>query len=338
MQNRSITQSPAHSLNLRIAVVGSGAIGSYYGAKLAFYGRDVHFLMRSDLAAVRKRGISIRSKAGNFRVAKVSCYEKTAEIGPCDLVLIALKATSNLDLIELIPPLLHKRTMLLTLQNGFGSDKFLADKFGAERVLGGLCFVCLNRVDSGVIEHYDYGRIALGEYRGYPLPRTHDVAWEFKRCGMTCTVVESLELERWRKLVWNIPFNGLSLTAGGVDTATILANDKLRADALALMDEVIVAAGKCGHFLPTAEALKQMQRTEEMGNYKPSTLIDFEAHKPLEIEAIWGEALRRATAAGAKMPRLERLYAQLRELDHKNCAKSLFVPNELNDVAVDRGS
>ena len=215
--------------HLRIAIVGAGAIGSYYGAKLAYYGRDVHFLMRSDLAAVRKYGIRVRSKAGNFRVAKVNCYVSTAEIGPVDLVLIALKATSNQDLLELIPPLLHDKTMLLTLQNGFGSDEFLADNFGAERVLGGLCFVCLSRVEPGVIEHYDYGRIALGEYRGYPLPRTHDVAWEFKRCGVTSTVVESLELERWRKLVWNIPFNGLSLTAGGVDTATILADDRLRA-------------------------------------------------------------------------------------------------------------
>jgi 2-dehydropantoate 2-reductase len=311
-----------HSLpNLRIAVVGSGAIGSYYGAKLAYYGRDVHFLMRRDLAVARKRGIAVRSKMGNFRVAKVNAYASTAEIGPSDLVLVAIKATSNEELLELIPPLLHEKTMLLTLQNGFGNDDFLAENFGRERVLGGLCFVCVSRVEPGVIEHYDYGRLALGEYRGHPVPRTHDIAWEFKRCGVTCTVVDSLELERWRKLVWNIPFNGLSLTAGGVDTATILADDKLRAEALALMDEVIAAAGACGHFLPAEEALKQMKRTEEMGKYKPSTLIDFERHQPLEIEALWGEPWRRATAAGAKVPRLEALYAQVRELDQQNRAK-----------------
>jgi 2-dehydropantoate 2-reductase len=308
--------------NLRIAVVGSGAIGSYYGAKLAYYGRDVHFLMRSDLATVRKRGLSVRSKAGNFRVAKVNCYPSTEAIGPSDLVLIAIKSTSNKELLELIPPLLHDKTMLLTLQNGFGNDDFLAENFGSERVLGGLCFVCVSRVAPGVIEHYDYGRIALGEYGRYPLPRTHDIAWEFKRCGVVCTVVESLELERWRKLVWNIPFNGLTITGGGIDTGQILANANLRAEALALMDEVIAAAGKCGHFLPTAEALEQMKRTQEMGNYKPSTLLDFEAHRALEIEAIWGEPLRRARAAGAKMPRLEALYAQLTELDRWNRTQS----------------
>jgi 2-dehydropantoate 2-reductase len=306
--------------DFRIAVVGSGAIGSYYGGKLAYYGRDVHFLMRRDLAAVRRFGIRIRSKSGNLRVAKVNCYESTARIGPSDLVLIAIKATSNSDLLHLIPPLLHERTMLLTLQNGFGSEEFLANNFGAERVLGGLCFVCLNRVEPGVIEHYDYGRIALGEHGGYPLPRTHEIAWEFKRCGVVCTVVENLARERWRKLVWNIPFNGLSVVAGGIDTAVILANDELRGEVLALMDEAIAAAGKCGQFLASAEALDQMKRTEEMGAYKPSTLIDFEARKPLEIEAIWGETLRRATAAGAKMPRLELLYAKLKELDRRNRA------------------
>ena len=106
---------------------------------------------------------------------------------------------------------LHEKTMLLTLQNGFGNEEFLAEHFGAERVLGGLCFVCLNRVAPGVIEHYDYGHVVIGEFDRYPQPRTHDVAWEFKRCGVVCSVVENLALERWRKLVWNIPFNGLSV-------------------------------------------------------------------------------------------------------------------------------
>ncbi len=301
--------------NFRIAVVGAGAVGQYYGAKLAYYGRDVHFLMRRDLDPIRRFGIRIRSRQGNFRVAKVNVANATEAIGPCDLVIIALKTTASAMLPQLLPPLLHERTMLLTLQNGFGNEELLATHFGAERVLGGLCFVCLNRVEPGVIEHYDYGRVSIGEYRGYPQPRTHDISWEFKRCGVVCSVVENLARERWRKLVWNIPFNGLSVTAGGVDTATILASDELRAETLALMEEVITAAGRCGHFLPTAEALKRLNATKEMGAYKTSTLIDFERGKPLEIEAIWGEPLRRGRAAGAKMPRLERLYERLVELD-----------------------
>src|ERR1700730_14486608 len=104
--------------SFRIAVVGAGAIGCYYGAKLASYGRDVHFIMRGDVAEIRRFGIRIRGKSENLRLVKVNHHASTEEIGPCDLVLVALKATSNSDLTKLIPPLLHEKTMLLTLQNG----------------------------------------------------------------------------------------------------------------------------------------------------------------------------------------------------------------------------
>jgi len=312
--------------NYRIAVVGAGAIGGYYGAKLAYYGRDVHFLMRGDLTEIRRFGIRIRSKGENLRLAKVNHYASTEEIGPCDLVLVALKATSNSDLTTLIPPLLHEKTMLLSLQNGFGNEEFLAERFGAERVLGGLCFICLNRVSRGVIEHYGQGRLSIGEYSGGPKPRTHDVIWEFKRCGVACSVVENLALERWRKLVWNIPFNGLSVIGGGIDTAAILADDHLRALTLALMEEVIAAANRCGFALPPTTASDQIERTKTLGAYKPSTLIDFKAGRPLEIEAIWGEPLRRAQAAGASTPHLEELYAELKQLDQTHRRELAAMP------------
>lgn len=300
--------------NFRIAVVGAGALGGYYGAKLAYFGRDVHFLMRGDLREVRRFGIRVRGETENFRLAKVNCCNSTEEIGPCDLVLIALKTTANQELLHLLPPLLKEGTMLLTLQNGLGNEEFLAEHFGAERVMGALCFVCLIREAGGVIEQYGHGRIVLGEYQRYPLPRTHDVSWEFKRCGVVSTVAENLVRERWRKLVWNIPFNGLAVTAGGIDTAAILADKAARATVLALMDEVIAAANHCGYALPTAEALEQMKRTEKMGAYKPSTLLDFAAGKPLELEAIWGEPLRRARGAGMEMPQLSALYEQLKKI------------------------
>ncbi len=300
--------------NFRIAVVGAGAIGGYYGAKLAYFGRDVHFLMRGDLRDVRRFGLRVRGKAESFRLAKVQCASSTAEIGPCDLVIIALKTTANEELPRLLPPLLKENTMLLTLQNGLGNEAFLAEHFGAERILGGLCFTCLIRTAPGVIEQYGTGRVVLGEYAGYPLPRTHEVAWEFKRSGVVCSVTANLALERWRKLVWNIPFNGLCVARGGVDTAALLARDETRAEVLALMDEVIAAANRCGYALPTAEALEQIKRTEKMGAYKPSTLVDFEAGRVLEVESIWGEPLRQALAAGAEMPRLALLYEELRAL------------------------
>jgi len=139
-------------MNLRIAVVGSGAIGLYYGGKLAQAGLDVHFLVRGDLTEIRQNGLTVRGQDENFRVAKINCYNSTEEMGPCDLVMIAVKTTSNEEIIDLIPPLLREGTMLLTLQNGLGNEEFLAEHFGAERVLGGLCFICLSRVSRAVVE------------------------------------------------------------------------------------------------------------------------------------------------------------------------------------------
>ena len=301
--------------SFRIAVVGSGAIGCYYGAKLARAGRDVYFLMRGDVSEIRRDGILVRGRGEKLHVPKVKPYATTEEIGPCELVLVAVKTTSNADLLKLIPPLLHRKTMLLTLQNGLGNEEFLAQNFGAERVLGGLCFVCLNRVSRGVIEHYDHGRVAIGEYKGEPKARTHEVVSHFQAAGVVCRAVENVELERWRKLVWNIPFNSLAVTAGGIDTAAILDDKQLRAQTVALMNETIAAANKCGFSVPASDAAAQIKRTEAMGAYKPSTLIDFEAGRPLEIEAIWGEPLRRATAAGAAVPRLKALYQTLNALN-----------------------
>ncbi|CAN5387272.1 putative 2-dehydropantoate 2-reductase [soil metagenome] len=305
-----------HTLpNFRVAVVGAGAIGLYYGGKLAHFGRDVHFLLRSDYETVRKRGLRIHSKNENIHVAKVNAYRSTVEMGRCDVVMVAVKATSNSELPALIEPLLGEQTMILTLQNGIGNEEFLADHFGTERILGGICFVCLNRTKPGLVEKYDSGRLILGEFHGHPRPRLHDLAWEFKRCGVVCSVAADLAFERWRKLVWNIPFNGLAVAAGGIDTATILADDELRLHALELMEETIAIAQACGHNLPSAIALDQMKRTKPMGKFKTSTLIDHLAGRPLEIEPIWGEPLRRGQAAGLKLPRLENLYRQLVALD-----------------------
>src|SRR5437868_14384029 len=178
-------------MGIRIGIVGSGAIGTYYGAKLAHAGSDVHFLMRGELSEVLRNGIFVRGEGENFRVAPINCYNSTKEIGPCDLVIVAVKATSNSDLVDLVPPLLHEQTMLLTLQNGLGNEEFLANHFGAERVLGGLCFICLRRTSRTEVERYDYGHIVIGEYERAPQLRTREVAAEFTRGGVQCSVVEN---------------------------------------------------------------------------------------------------------------------------------------------------
>ena len=295
--------------------MGSGAVGSYYGAKLAISGSNVHFLMRSDLEHVRRFGLRIESnKMGVEHLNNVKAYECTDDIGHCDLVIVALKATDNKSLERILPPLLKKDTVIMTLQNGLGNEEFLANRFGADRVVGGLCFVCITRSSPGKIKHIAQGTITCGEFSGLPIPRTHDISLIFKRADIPFIVSESLPKERWRKLVWNIPFNGLSIVGGGIDTATVLENEILCDLAKELMKEVMGVASALGHELPDTLIEHNLQETKKMGAYTPSSMIDFIMNRPVELEAIWGEAVRAGVDAGCDIVRLQCLYNLIRIL------------------------
>ena len=298
----------------RIAVVGAGAVGAYYGVRLAHAGEDVSFLLRSGLDAVRERGWTVRvmpEPAEEFAIRPAQCFGRTEEIGSVDLVIVALKATANDALPRLLPPLLHETTAILNLQNGLGSDEWLASRFGPERVLGGLCFVCLNRTVSGVIECYHRGSVAMGEFGRGAGPRAHGIGEALRSSGVECLVADNLLEMRWHKLIWNVPFNGLSIASGGITTDRILANERLAAEVVTLMREVQATAAAFGYRIPDAFLARQVEVTIPMGAYKPSSLVDFLDGRAVEVEAIWGEPLRRAREAGVATPRLEALYDQL---------------------------
>lgn len=298
----------------KIAVIGAGAVGCYYGGLLARAGRDVRFLMRADLDAVKSSGLTIVTQGETVKLPEVKAYATTREIGPCDLVIVALKATANAALEELLPPLLGPETVVLTLQNGLGNEEFISERWGAERTMGALCFVCLNRTAPGVIEHYDHGTLSIGEFRRPKSARAEAIASAFREAGIEASAVENLVTERWRKLLWNIPFNGLAIAAGGATVADVLADDDLRLLARQLMDEALDAARRLGHEISDEFADWQIERSYRMGAYKPSSMIDWLARRPVEVEAIWGEPWRQGVAAGASMARLETLYRLLKKL------------------------
>lgn len=293
-----------------IAIVGSGAVGAYYGARLSA-GTDatVSFLMRRDLEAVRKAGLQIKSVDGDFILDPASAFSRTDEIGPVDLVIVALKTTSNEALPDLLPPLMKTGTRLLTLQNGLGNEEYLQSCFPEHPVLGGLCFVCINRGEPGVIHHLAHGRVEMGEMTGsHSAEHVHAL---FSKAGLDARLLPNLGLARWRKLIWNIPFNGLSIAEGCIDTEKILANPSMVARVRTLMHEVIAAAAAFGYEIDPSFAEGNIKGTAEMGAYRPSSLIDFEAGQSVEVEPIWGEPLRRAKEKGIAMPELEHLYQQI---------------------------
>ncbi len=320
---------------MKIGVVGCGALGSYYGAKLCRDGQETHFLLRSDYEHVRAKGVRVHSVEGDFHVDP-RCARAPEQIGVCDLVLIGLKTTANGRFAKLLPPLVGENTAVATLQNGLGNEAPLAALFGAEKILGGLCFVCLNRVAPGVIHHLAHGTVVLGEYERWPEPRTHDLASMIRHAGVPCKVTDNLERAHWEKLVWNIPFNGLGVaSAAGYQSLTappsahclprsagpclstdqLLANPSWEQLVRELMLEIIAVANALGFVISASLAAEQIERTRAMGAYKASTLIDFERGQPLELESMFLEPLRRAQQAGVTTPRLAALGAVLKALD-----------------------
>ncbi|MBX7245548.1 MAG: 2-dehydropantoate 2-reductase [Candidatus Sumerlaeaceae bacterium] len=309
----------------KIGIIGAGALGAFYGARLFRAGHDVYFLMRRDYEAVRERGLVVRSVDGDFEI-KPPVYPSVEALGVCDLVIIGLKSTDNGALPSLLGPTMGPGTLVLTMQNGLGNEEAVVQALGcaegaSQRVLGGIAFLCSNRISPGVIDHTAHGWVHLAELVGPAQSRTHSIAQLFKDAGIECQVFDSLKEIRWGKLVWNIPFNGLGVAGGAAHTAAILADETLDRTARGLMEEVLAAARADGVSLPTDLIDRMMESTRSMGNYRTSMQVDYEEGRRLEVEAILGEPYRRAKAAGIAVPRLEMLYGIVRRLDTLTGAK-----------------
>ncbi len=271
-------------------------------------GEDVHFLGRSGRAALTARGLKIKTPTERINLRKIQVYGSSTEIGPCDLVIIATKATANEALKNILPPLLGPETTVLTLQNGLGVEEPVAEIAGPGRVVGAICYIGCTRTAPGVVNCSFPGLMTIGKFGKPAGERTHAVAALWRRAGVKCTAQDNLEAQRWHKLVWNVPFNGLAIITGGVTTDVLLADEGMRLLARRLMEEVVEAAAKFGHEISRSFVDLQFERTAKMGEYRPSSLIDFEEGRDVELEEIWGEAVRRAKSVGVPVPRMEMLY------------------------------
>jgi len=298
---------------MRIGIVGSGALGLYYGAMLQRRGQDIHFLLRRDYQAIQKEGLQVFSCNGNFHLPQVAAYQTPQEIGPVDLVIVGLKTISNHHLVELVRPLLGTQTAILTLQNGLGNEELLSTAFGSECVLGGVAFLCSNRGEPGTVHHLGEGKIRLGEFSGGLSLRSRNLAEMFQAAGVPCDAVSDLRRARWEKLVWNIPFNGLSALLEK-DVTDILNHLPSKDLVRNLMLEVISGAN-AQELEEPIDGLSFSQQlisfTENMDHYQPSMMIDRAEGRPLELEAIYAIPLQQAETVGVSMPQIKMLFTLL---------------------------
>ncbi len=297
-----------------ITVIGTGALGGYYGALLQRAGHEVHFVLRSDYAEAREKGIRVVSPRGDFSLPRVNAHKGPSTLPPSDAVLVALKTTANGILPDYLPHILKPDGVVITLQNGLGAEAMLESLTGPGRVLGGLAFLCARKLGPALIEHQDYGSVTLGEYgkEGEAAPGARAVRWAeiFQAAGIETRAVADLGKARWRKLLWNIPFNGLSVVLNA-NTREIVAHPQGREAVSALMDEVLRAAQALGFDLEATLPQKLLRDTEAMIPYDPSMRLDYLAGRPLEWESIYSVPLAAAAKAGVSMPAVNLLLQQL---------------------------
>jgi 2-dehydropantoate 2-reductase len=300
------------------AILGTGALGGFYGARLQHAGCDVHFLLRSDHEHVGKHGLICKSKDGDFTLSRVNAYRDARDMPRSDVVCVCLKTTQNHLLSDLLPPVVKDDGVVLVMQNGLGVEGEVAKIIGPKRVMGGLCFLCSNKVGPGHIHHLDYGQVTLGEFSQHGITkRMHAIAHDFQRAGIPIQLAEDLAVARWQKLVWNIPYNGLSVILNA-NTDALMADTHTRHLVEQIMQEVVADAHACGVAINDDIVPTMLAYTEKMMPYRTSMKIDFDKRRPMEVEAIIGNPLLAAQNAGATSPLLEGLYAQLKSLDTAN--------------------
>jgi 2-dehydropantoate 2-reductase len=299
--------------SLHYAIIGSGGIGGFYGGFLAKSGEQVDFLFHSDYDYVRQHGLKVDSVLGNFHLPKVSAFRNTCDMSPCDVVFVCLKTTNNHLLKTLLPPLLKQDTLVVLIQNGLGLEEDLIKDFPSISLAAGLGFICSQKSAPGYISHLDYGKLTLAAYNPLAEKKIEQISADMKKAGLEIEMAPDLASARWKKLVWNIPFNGSTVV---LDTTTqqLMENPSTYQLMYDLMVEVMTGANACKIKYPIEESFihEMLEMTQKMTPYSPSMKLDYDNHRPMEIEYIYTRPLQKALDAGVDMRKIAMLEKQLR--------------------------
>jgi 2-dehydropantoate 2-reductase len=277
----------------------------------------VHFLLHRDYEYVKQNGLQVDSCDGSFHLDDVNVYQHSSDMPKCDVVLVGLKSVNNGMLKELLPPLVGADTLVVLIQNGIGVEDDVQKMFPGVQLAAGLAFICSAKTEPGVVSHQCYGSINLANYSCRDEAKMQAVVDEFRAAGIETGLVEYNEA-RWKKAVWNMPFNGMTV-ALHTQTDKLLKNPSTRLLIREQMMEVVGAAQHLGvKNLDEAFVEKMITMTDEMTPYSPSMRLDYDFHRPMEIYYLYTRPLEIAREAGFPMRKLEMLEAELRFLEAEN--------------------
>lgn len=298
---------------MRYAVVGTGAIGGYYGGMLANADADVHFLFHSDFDAAYANGLRVNSCNGDFEIERVNAYNSTTSMPKADVILVGLKTLQNRLLPELLDPIVKDGSLIVLIQNGIGYEQEIQNEFPEARVAGGLAFICSEKTAPAEITHYDYGKLTLALLGDEPCDKFDAMITDMEDAGIEVVRADDLNTARWKKLVWNTGFNGQSVLFGKNTEELLLGREKDMYVKPAML-EIIKAGQANGADVDESFADEMIEMTLNMKPYYPSMHVDYQHGRRLEVEAIYSRPIRLGLAKGVEMPVMQEVEKRLRSL------------------------
>lgn len=301
---------------IKIAVVGPGGVGGYYGGLLARAGMDVSFLGRGQhLKAIREGGLKVVSYRGDFRV-EIMATDDPAEIGISNLILFCVKSYDTKISAELIKAMVGPSTAVISLQNGVDNGETLGNILGKEKIMGGVAYIGSRIKEPGVILHTAAGAMTFGEMKGGISERGKRFLRLFEEAGIEARLSENIRRVMWQKMVWNCGFNAITALTG-CSAGEILSLVETRTVIKAAMDEVVQVANALNMDLDDDLSEKTIAHTEKQGEIKTSMLMDMERGRRLEINALNGAVSRIGRKTGVATPVNDTLYASLKAVNVK---------------------
>ena len=300
---------------MKILVMGAGAVGSYFGARLRAAGEDVVLCARGKhLAAIRERGLDITSIRGDLKIP-VTATDTPTEFAPYDLILFCVKGYDTDAAAKLIRGCLKPGGAILTIQNGVENEARLAAIFGADAVMGGNARVGVEMVAPGKIVHISTGHIDFGELNGRETDRARAIAETFRRAGILGQLSADIKTLRWDKLIWNGSLNTVAtLTRRRV--GELLDDPESMGLLRTLMKEIVTVGCAEGAKLDDGRIDAYIAHSQKnLRALKTSTQQDLERGKPLEYEELSGAVVRAARRHGIEVPANDTVYALLRLLN-----------------------
>ena len=294
----------------RVLVVGAGAVGGYFGALLARAGIETTFVARgAHLEAMQAKGLHVTSPRGDFHVAARAVADPR-EAGAADLVLFCVKSHHTEEAARALAPALGGTTAVLTLQNGVENEAALGTVVGEERVLPGVAYVSAAVEGPGMIQHMAEGSVAFGEADGSASDRARAIEALFRRAGVKAILSDNIWGLKWAKLAWNATFNTLNALVGGTFDR-VGADEALLGVGERAMREIAGVAEAAGVRFPEQAVARGLAWASQALPIVTSTLQDLEAGRRLELDALTGAVVRRASALGVPVPTVATLHALL---------------------------